>query len=211
MIIKEKVIKYHNVYNISLAEITRAASTLAESFKNDPLLQWFFFDDKNYRKHATTILKTWVKYCVLYGIALRSENFECVAIRRLPGDATFSLWKVLRSGMLKTRLFMGNEGFLRLQQFEQAVEQATSEHFSDQEYLYCWMIGTRPQYQHQGFGSAIMEETFRQAETLGVNCYLEVSSHASMILHREKGYDEIYKIELSDSNITVTGMLRQHI
>ncbi len=89
------------VFNFTLKDIPRAAYTLFRAFEHDPLMMWIFGSKQAYENKGLELFKTWVKYCVLYGTVIRTNNFESVAIRRKPGDTKLRLWRILRSGMYK--------------------------------------------------------------------------------------------------------------
>ncbi|MBA3535353.1 MAG: hypothetical protein H0T84_01900, partial [Tatlockia sp.] len=107
-----------NLFKIKNNEIEQAAITLFYAFENDPLILWIFGDKQSYKAKAIPLFKTWVKYCVLYGLALRTENFESVGLRKKPGDLNLGFWRVIRSGMYKNPRILGEAGFKRLMDLE---------------------------------------------------------------------------------------------
>ena len=196
------------VREITPNEIEQAAKTLFAAFENDPLMLWIFGDKRLYNEKAVAVLKTWVKYCVLYGKAFRTNNFEAIALRRKPGDTHFSFWRMLRSGMVTTPSVLGKAAFKRLMQFDELATQMKKEQGIIQHFWYCWMLGTKPALQKQGFGKALMTHTFNMAKQAKLPCYLETVSESSKQVHLHAGYKTVAEAMLPESDIKITAMLR---
>jgi GNAT superfamily N-acetyltransferase len=194
------------VFNIKLAEIEQAAITLFYAFENDPLMLWIFGDKQSYKAKAIPLFKTWIKYCVLYGLALRTDNFESVGLRKKPGDLKLSFWRILRSGMYKNPKILGESGFKRLMDFDDLTSQARKNLMAKQSYWYCWMIGTKPEFQNQGFGRAIMDYTLDLAKKTNLPCYLETASKGAIQVHCSKGFEILSEIQLTGSEVKITLM-----
>lgn len=191
------------VYEIKPAEIDKAAKTLFEVFKEDTFMQWIFGSAENWHANGEAAMRTWVKYCMLYGKALRTENFESIALRKRPGDVKFSFWRGFRSGMLSTPKLLGKEGFERLMAFDEMANKAKQQHYGSKQYWYCWLIGTLPHKQRQGFGSALMQYTFDLAKRDGLSCCLETVHESSLQVHAKKGYEVFAELPLDDGNLCV--------
>jgi Acetyltransferase (GNAT) family len=197
-----------DIKNIQKDEIEQAAKTLHLAFINDPLMLWIFGSNEIYQQKSLAVTKTWVSYCVRYGLALRSANFECVALRKLKGDVKNSLWRLFRAGMLKTPKLMGNNAFSRLMAFETLSNQFKHKHMANKPFLYCWMLGTKPNFQQLGFAKLLMEKTFEISKKESIPCYLEVASPHSKAIHEHKGYRILDEFMLPQSNIKITTMLK---
>lgn len=202
----EKAIK---VFDITKDEITLAAESLSRAFENDPMLRWLIPEDDHYQQAAAPLFETWVKYTVLYGKAFRTENFESIALRKKPGDLKLSFWRVLRSGMIKTPKILGKEAFNRLMWMDNALVEQKKKNMGDRPYWYCWILGTDPQFQKQGFGSAVMQHTFDLAKQDGLPCYLETVNPASKTVHEKKGYQLLSQIPLQGSGHELFMMLKK--
>ena len=199
----------NNVFNISLSDVSQAAHTLCEAFQNDPMCIWLFGSKDNFSKNAQAILETWVRYCVLYGYAFRTEDFEAIALRKKPYDTKFSLWRGFRSGMLKSRQLLGKHGFDRLMVLDNALKQAAKKNMPDNPYLYCWVLGTLPQKQGQGYGGMLMKKTFALAKSLNVPCYLETFTRINIDIHGHNGYRVLEKLQMPGTDLNLTCMLRE--
>ena len=97
-----------NIINLSNRNLEQAATTLHLAFKTDPLMLWMFDGQENYDQKALWAIKSWIKWCILYGVAITTKNFEAVALRKKPGKHNFSLWSVIRSGMWRSASVLGS-------------------------------------------------------------------------------------------------------
>lgn len=198
------------ITDITFNEIDKAATTLTKAFSNDPLMSWILPTSVESREDMLhKMLSKMIKYAVLYGIAIRTQNFEAVAIRKIPGDHKESWWRLFRSGMIKIPGIIGKHGFERLMQFEDASNQIKHSVLRKSDYVYCWMLGTLPEYQHQGFGSVLIEETFNRAKSMSADCYLEVANFDSKMIHTHKGYELQDEFKLADGKVNVAAMLKR--
>lgn len=197
------------VSDIHKNETAQAAASLSRAFQNDPMMRWLIPNDEDYQRMAIPLFETWVKYAVLYGKALRTENFEAIALRKKPGDIEFSFWRGFRSGMLKTPKILGKEAFDKLMWMDKVLVEEKKKNMADRSFWYCWTLGTDPQYQRQGFGSAVMQRTFDLATKDGLPCYLETVNPASKAVHEKKGYKLLSQVPLQDSGHTLYTMLRE--
>ncbi|MDF1654438.1 MAG: hypothetical protein P1U34_04925 [Coxiellaceae bacterium] len=194
---------------IKLKETTQAAETLFQAFRDDKFMQWVFISQENYNKNAKAAFETWVRYGVRYGIAMRTQNFESIAIRRKPGDTTFSLWKMFRSGMLITPKLLGKEGMKRMDAFDKASIKIRNDYMRSKPFLYCWILGTLPIKQGQGFGRQLMKATFEMAERDDLACYLEtVSDSNSSEVHTHIGYQLITAFSVPNCKTQMIAMIK---
>jgi len=198
-----------NVIEIKLNEIEQAANVLANAFKNDPLMQWIFGDNQSYEEKSMPIYKTWVKYAVLYGKAIRTNQFEAVALRKKPGDLKEGSWRLFRSGMLKTPSIMGQESFDRLMEFHHLVTEERKKQMGNKLFWYCWMLGTNPAHQKMGFGGALVRYTERLQKETNLPCYLETASTFAIQVHLRHGFKVLSETPLPQSDIVITAMLRE--
>lgn len=196
------------VKKITLAEAEQASKTLHKAFATDSTMQWLAVTPENYERNGLELFQGWVTYAIRYGLALRTPDFESVAIRRKPDDLKFSIWKIFRSGMFKTPSLLGKVGTKRLEVLVNLSEQAKKEKMANQKFWYCWMLGTLPDKQGQGFGKKLMEATFEIAKQDNLPCYLETEKDTQAEkVHIHMGYNRLMDIPLPDTNLVLTTML----
>ncbi len=198
------------ISEINKREIDEASAILFHAFREDPLMQWVYNHQEFYETRGSAIFRTWVKYCMLYGKAFKTENLEAVALRKKPGDEKLTFWRLLRSGMLSTPSILGKEAFNRLMEFDSLMFQERKKNMGERLYWYCWMLGTKPEHQNKGFANALMKYTFDMAKQSKLPCYLETSSEFAKSVHMKNGFIILSEMKLPSSPITITSMLRNN-
>ena len=169
----------------------------------------------SYRMHVLAIdakacfFSSIIKYCIRYGKAYRTANFEAVACRKLPGDTRFTLWRMFRSGMLKLPSVLGKEKFSQFLSVTQKLDDLVARQMGSRKYLYCLTLGTHPDKQRQGFGGLLMRETFDFARSLGVPCYLPTFTLSALSAHKHNGYVELENYHFAEYNLSVYCMLNE--
>ncbi len=197
-----------NVSDVASNELKPAATTLFQAFENDPLINWVFNDKALYQQNGEALFQTWIKYCVLYGKAFKTPNFESIALRKCPGDSKSSLWRMFRAGMFKTPSLIGKAGFNRLLQFDALSIAERQKNMGNRLFWYCWLLGTQTQHQNQGFATALINHTFALAND--VPCYLEATNEKSLAIQLKNGYKLLSSFTLPDSDIQIYSMLREN-
>lgn len=118
---------------------------------------------------------------------------------------------MFRSGMLSTPSILGKQGFKRLMQLDDLVVKERKKNMGLQQYWYCWMLGTQPEYQSKGWGKALMQHTFNIAEATLLPCYLETASESAKQVHIKNGYKLLSELILPESDVLLTSMIRETV
>jgi len=192
-----------SIINISNDNLEKATETLYLAFAEDPFILWMFDGKENYTKNGRWAFKTWIKWSMLYGIAIATSNCEAVALRKKPGKHNFSFWGLWRSGMLKTPMIMGSAAFEKIKIVDNLFKAEQLKNIGSDNFWYCWMIGTHPDYRQQGFGKRLMSYTFDLAKKSKLPCYLETATEENVIIHGKQGYNVNSTINIPDSEIKI--------
>lgn len=198
------------LHAIHADEVSRAAEVLKQSFAKDKLMQWLFGSAERYDQSAQALFETWVNYCRLYGVAMRTENFESVLMVRKPGDVKFTVWKMFRSGMFKTARILGNNGMKKLGQFGGICDQVKKETMGGQLFWYGWMLGTDPDKRGQGHGRALMSELASLAKQSDLPCYLETETGSpAEKIYLNLGYKPLKQVAMPSGDGSLTVMSKR--
>ncbi|KTD18005.1 GNAT family N-acetyltransferase [Legionella jordanis] len=196
-----------SIRDIQPADIKAAADILTQAFAQDPVMNWIFGDQ--YQERAPAMFEATTRYCMLYGKAFCTTGMEAVALRKLPSDKKFSLWKGFRSGFFALPKLMGKDAFKRLMTFDKLIEKERHRLMGKEPFWYCWCLATRPEKQGQGFGTALMNHTFKLAQETGFPCYLETAKPENQLLYEKNGYVKRAEIQLTEQ-IPIICMLREN-
>jgi ribosomal protein S18 acetylase RimI-like enzyme len=159
-------------------DVRRIARTASRAFVDDPVMRWLLPDDEEYERHHQVI-------------------FGNLARRWL---ATDSLWctddVVAMAGWIPPgRPEVEPDGLVRidfpdwqLARFA-AIGEAMVANTPPEPHWYLNMLGTHPDWQRQGLGSALMAAVFETADTDGLPCYLETETEANVAYYRRHGFE----------------------
>ena len=197
--------------HISLKDLDRATATLFSAFENDPLMLWMFDGIDNYKLNAVKVIRTWVKWTILYGLAIATPEFEAVALRKLPGKHKFTLWQMIRSSIIKTPMLVDKKIFDNIMAYDNLSLSEQHKNMKSDNFWYCWLIGTEPHHRNQGHAKKLMDYTFDQANESKLPCYLETGTHDNVALHTKRGYELKSSFVLPHSTLQVFCMAREII
>ncbi|ASQ44678.1 GNAT family N-acetyltransferase [Legionella clemsonensis] len=195
------------VRDLQSDELANAVAILTQAFAKDPVMQWVF--GENYQEKAPAMFEAITRYCMLYGKAFCTSEMEAVALRKSPADKKFSWWKTFRAGFFSLPRRMGNTAFKRLMLFDDITQKERKKHMGNKAFWYCWCLATNPEYQRQGFGTALMNYTFALAKQSGYPCYLETATVENQTLYEKNGYVKLSELYLPNSEVKIISMLRE--
>ena len=79
-----------------------------------------------------------------------------------------------------------------------AAFELMDQHHPQQPHAYLFLLGTRPQWQSRGLGSALLREVLQRCDRDATPAYLEASSEGSKQLYLRHGFEVTGEIPLPD-------------
>jgi len=73
-----------------------------------------------------------------------------------------------------------------------------AEHHPEEPHAYLFLLGTRPQWQGRGLGSALLRRVLERCDRHGIPAYLEATSFDNQRLYRRHGFEVTGEILLPD-------------
>jgi GNAT superfamily N-acetyltransferase len=187
-----------NIVRAQRADKARIVKVLCESFPNDPQTNYILGSAGN----RATKLKRLMAYAFEYGMV--KGNVEISD----DGNAA-AIWKNRHSGTMSVHLLVesilflltyGPSGLQRISAMEKRIAAFYPDNVS---FNYLWILGTDPQQQGKGYGSAILTKAIREQELNKIPLYLETSSEANVKYYERKGFSLYHSIVL-DSATSLT-------
>jgi ribosomal protein S18 acetylase RimI-like enzyme len=118
-----------------------------------------------------------------------ADDVSAVAIWFPPGRTVISTSQMLGAGMWRLPLKAGLRGSARVMGAMSATE-----HFHKSlggPHWYLLGLGTLPQRQGSGLGSALLEMGTSRADAAGIPCYLETATDANIEWYGKRGFEVI--------------------
>jgi ribosomal protein S18 acetylase RimI-like enzyme len=168
-------------------QVEASADTLAEAFRDDPLLEILQPDGHKRPRVGRWVMSTVVRYGTRGGQVWGNEDVSAVAIWLPPDGTDVSIGGMIRAGFGALPLKVGIRGvkrFMRLMSASEPLHKAV-----DGPHWYLMSVGTRPERQGQGLGSALLEVGTSQADAAGLPCYLETLTDEDVAFYSKRGFE----------------------
>jgi GNAT superfamily N-acetyltransferase len=151
---------------------------------------WVFGSPKAYNDYSHQVFKSWIWYAQLYGKVYRTDNFNTVALMKTPSHPDFSLWGIIRSGMILNIWYLGLAGWRRLVDYDELSKVHMLKHINLQNPWYLWMLGTKTEFQGQGLGGLLLQHIdYEAANNSGKTYeYIEATTPRSARFYEKQGY-----------------------
>ena len=173
------------------SDVPAMIEALAAAFQDDPIMRWLFPDDG--RRPA--ILRTFFglsarKVYLRYGESYVAGDAKAAALWAPPGKWKLSPLVILRNGPPLMRV-MGTRLFAALR----TLTLAERKHPREPHY-YLAVLGTDPQYQNRGMGSALLSDMLARSDAEGLPAYLEASSEDNKRLYLRHGFRVVEEVPI---------------
>jgi GNAT superfamily N-acetyltransferase len=167
------------------ADVPALAVTLAAAFHDDPVFGWCFRDPVRRRE----ILPSWFEAIVDANLAhqqIRTTGDVVAGAVWVPPDAAED------EHLAETLCAISDEYGETLASIFEKMD-AVHPH---EPHFYLFLLGTRPEWQGCGIGSALMRPVLDRCDRDGVPAYLEASSERNRRLYRRYGFELVGEISL---------------
>jgi GNAT superfamily N-acetyltransferase len=172
----------HTIRKAQASDVASLAQTLTRAFDDDPLTVWMFPDADRRRRRLPAFFRSLCKASLPFGELYTAEDHRCVAIWNPPGTFPLPLSANTKVGLTTTRLV----GFRTALCAQGLLYFAT--HHPKERHWYLQMLGTEPESQSQGFGSAILAPVLHRCDTDGERVYLESSKQQNIPFYERHGF-----------------------
>ena len=185
-------------------QVDAGARTLAVAFFDDPLMHILAPDAKKREAVGPWFFAKSIAYGLRWGEVSCNDDVSAVAVWFPPGNTDITLGRMLQVGMGVLPLKAGLNGFVRFMRALSAVEKFHKA--VNGPHWYLMAIGTMPDRQGTGLGSALVELGTSQADAAGIPCYLETATESNIAFYSKRGF--ALTGEASLFGFTLRGMVR---
>ncbi len=169
------------------AQVKPAIETFAAAFFNDPLMDIMSPDPK--RRHAVSswFFNVGIKYGRRWGHVWCNEDATAGAVWFPPEDSHLKINRFVRCGFGAAPFKLGIRPLMTMlstlsagDRFHKAVKGPN---------WYLLGIGTHPDRQGQGLGSALIKMGTSRADETNASCYLETMTEDNVRFYRKHGFE----------------------
>jgi len=189
------------VQRVGQEQLEAVATTVAASFADDPIWQWI------YNTGDQTIP---IETGIVLARMLVAQSTPVDAIHVATGCGAVALWSApagssspdneqLRDEQTGPHFaaFAGQIGD-RIS-LTGKLSETMKRHRPDEPHWYLGILGTHPDHQNQGLGSAVLSTMIAHADKLGIPTFLESSNPRNYGFYQRHGYVETGEITVEDS------------
>ena len=171
------------------ADIPAIARSLAKAFRDDPVMLHMLRAPANRERQMTTFFATEMKRALKMGAVLTADDQPAGAIWMAPGQwrmgnlQLLSFWPVMVSW--RSALARSLRVLARMEKVH-----PTEPHW------YLAVLGTAPDHQGKGLGSAMMTPILRRCDDEGLPAYLESSKESNVPFYVRHGFAVTERLDL---------------
>ncbi|AEF39530.1 GNAT family N-acetyltransferase [Hoyosella subflava] len=171
------------------ADVPHLAGTLAASFYTDPVMSWCYPDDARRAEILPHNFRSVIEATLSLGGIDTVTDAVGAAVWIPPGTELDE--ERLADQIGRTSREYAERVFTLLALMDE-------HHPKDKEHQYLWLLGTRPEWQSQGIGSALMRPVLEACDRDGMPAYLEATSARNRDLYLRHGFEITEVLSLSE-------------
>lgn len=177
-------------------DLPAVGRSLAAAFADDPVWEWLVSPKANWDKRAPAFYAAEASLRVERseppaGMVLVDEDVRGAALWAAPGQWRTTLRQTVRIAMPSVRIFRA--GAIRGLKVLGAVER---HHPDDVPHWYLNYLGTHPDHQGHGIGSALIAPVTERCDAEGLGAYLESSKESNLAFYARHGFEVTERIDL---------------
>ena len=174
------------------ADVPGMAEALSLAFHDDPIMAWLFGDDEgrivpSARRFFTFEGKRHLDHPTVF----TNDAYDGAAYWDPPGH-----WKTPILRLMGMAPFMVQAMRHRIVRALRGLGMIEKAHAQHPEHYYLAVLGTRPDRQGNGVGSALMAPILQTCDAEGIGAYLESSKEANIPFYRRHGFEVVEELHL---------------
>jgi GNAT superfamily N-acetyltransferase len=172
-------------------DVAGMARALARAFEDDPVMEWFFPNVERRRKRLPPFMTALLRLSALpHDHVYTTDGWQGAALWNPPGT-----WQANVRGQLRLIPSMVRLIGTRLATVGRALP-LIEKHHPREPHWYLLMLGTEPQWQGKGIGSALVEPVLARCDEEGMPAYLESSKERNIPFYSRHGFEVTGELRL---------------
>jgi len=197
-----------DLYRVQEKDVSKASAVLTDAFRHDPVWGNILAETETDQKRY--VFETPIRYCLRYGdVYATSANLEGIAAWVLGDLADMTIWRLIRSGAIRSGLKMGAKLAKKMELVFKPIQDDRKENMMGRSFIYLQIIGVAPKFQGQGFGGKLLRALIAQSEQTGTHLYLETETEGNVRLYERFGFELVKQIVLPVIDLPMWEMARE--
>lgn len=199
--------KQYKPYILTRKDVKKSGVMFANAFENDPVWQLLF--DGAHIEERASFFESPARFGIKFGTVMSvSSDIEGGAVW-LPGKhADMTFFKMFRSGFLFNSPKVSAKFLLKMRDVFMPVEDARRIRMKNTEYIYLFIVGVDPAHQGKGYGSILLDEITKDADTKQLPIYLETATERNVKMYEKRGFKVVEKVNHSIIKLPQWAMIR---
>jgi ribosomal protein S18 acetylase RimI-like enzyme len=173
------------------ADLAGMAEALAHAFHDDPVMQWLFGDvPPRPMRYTEPFFASEGARHLRQGHVYTLDGTPGAAYWDPPGH-----WKTRPVDVLRMAPLMLRGMGLRTRSALRGLGRMEKAHDAHPEHYYLAVLGTRPDRQGAGLGSALLAPVLERCDEEGVGAYLESSKEQNIPYYRRHGFEVVGEVD----------------
>jgi ribosomal protein S18 acetylase RimI-like enzyme len=175
-----------------LTDVDSLVLSLARSFNDDPIVNWFVRQDDNRSLGFNELFRTCLCSLSLpHGEVLTTDHCLGGALWYPPGKSKIGFTKQLSllPSLIRIASFRGLKRIIKV------IDAMDKVHPTERHY-YLQFIGVDPDHQGKGFGNALMQPVLESCDREGCGAYLENTTEPNRFFYERLGFAVTGEIDL---------------
>lgn len=182
------------------ADVPALSETLALAFHDDPVMTWIYPTHERRRRFLEINI---AKLHLRHGGSYTTDGVEGAALWDPPGHWKLSARDMIRTGPAMFRVTGRN--VVRGTRLMNAIDRKHPK----EPHWYLAVLGTRPEHQGKGIGSALMAPVLERCDTEGIPAYLESSKESNVPFYERHGFEVTEELPLPGGGPSIWLMWRE--
>jgi ribosomal protein S18 acetylase RimI-like enzyme len=182
----------HDVRRARAADVPALARMLARAFYDDPVAEWAYPAGDQRLRALERFQATRARQLLAGEEVWTSAELTCAALWAQPGS-----WKsTLREDAQLARSFMHPRLLARMPLVTAGWLALERKHPAAPPHYYLAVLGTDPDHQGEGLGSALLAPVLQRCDEDGVGAYLESSKERNVDFYSRHGFRVVEEVRL---------------
>ncbi len=178
-------------------DVAGCAQTMMAAFESDPVMRFLLPSDSVYAAVAPIVCRNVMRR------SLAVDGLWCIRDRR-----AFAAWEPPNSPAVEAEREEFDLSLVEIERFV-ALNTVIAEHRPTAPHWYLQVLGTDPEIQANGYGGALMNTVFAQADRSGTPCYLETETPRLVAYYERHGFEVRSEWDIPLGGPHMWGMLRR--
>jgi len=175
---------------------------LARAFHDDPVQRWLFPRAGDQARYSPRMFRASVRLWARFGWVATTTDLSGAAVWVPPGPPRPSRLAGLRMALdavraLRSRTLLAGRGFARIER-----------HHPREPHWYLMALGTEPERQGTGVGSALLRPVLERCDREGIVAWLESSKWSNVPFYQRRGFELVSELVLPEDGPSLWLMRR---